>query len=68
MRNAVLGAWLGNDAVARDPLMFVAHFGRAAVDLFDGRVDAARARLRKAADELAPGDAFAGWWLAQADG
>ncbi len=55
-----------DDAVARDPLVFTTIWARAAVDLFAGRFEEAFERLRGAADQLAPGDPFAGWWLAQA--
>lgn len=55
-----------DDAVARDPLVFTTLWARATVDLFAGNFVEALERLRQAASELAPGDPFAGWWLAQA--
>lgn len=54
-----------DDAVAKDPLVFTTSWARATVELFDGRFDEAVARLRRAAQDFAPGDPFAGWWLAQ---
>ena len=54
------------EALARDPLIFFSSFVLAAVDIFDGQFNEALNRLRDARKRLAPGEAFAGWWLAQA--
>ena len=54
------------EALSRDPLIFFSSFVLAAVDVFDGRFDQALNRLRDARERLAPGEPFAGLWLAQA--
>ncbi len=54
-----------DEALGADPLIFLPWFFRSAVDLFDGRPAAALERIRVARDRLAPGEPFAGWWVAQ---
>jgi tetratricopeptide (TPR) repeat protein len=53
-------------ALASDPLVFRASWASAVVEFFDGRFDAALARMRAAVESLAPSEPFAIWWLAQA--
>ncbi len=55
-----------DEAVARDPLFFMTVLGRGVVDMFAGFFEAALERIRDGRDRLAPGEPFAGWWLAQA--
>ncbi len=53
-------------ALASDPLVFRAAWVAAVVEFFDGRFDAALARMRVAVEGLAPSEPFGLWWLAQA--
>jgi len=53
-------------AQASDPLVFRAAWVAAVVEFFDGRFDAALARMRAAVEGLAPSEPFGLWWLAQA--
>jgi serine/threonine protein kinase len=57
-----------DEAVARDPLFFPAVLGRGFVDMYAGRFEPALERVRDGRARLAPGEAFSGWWLAQALG
>ena len=52
-----------DEAVAKDPLIFLTSWMRAAVDLYDGLLDVAYDRLREAVVRFAPDDSFSLWWL-----
>jgi tetratricopeptide (TPR) repeat protein len=52
-----------DEAVAKDPLIFLASWMRAAVDLYDGQLEVAYDRLREAVVRFAPDDSFSLWWL-----
>jgi TolB-like protein len=54
-----------DEATQASPLTFFPALARAGVELFDCRPTDALERLRDARNRLAPGDAFAGWWVAQ---
>lgn len=53
------------DALAADPLVFLPVFIQGIVDLFEGNSAAAFERIRDARDRFAPGEPFAGCWVAQ---
>jgi TolB-like protein/class 3 adenylate cyclase len=52
-------------ALARDPFDFLPWWSRSFVDLFECKPDLAFNRIRDARNRLAPGEPFAGWWVAQ---
>ncbi len=52
-------------ALESDPLTFLPWWARAATDLFLGKPQEAYHRIRDARNRLAPGEPFAGWWVAQ---
>jgi tetratricopeptide (TPR) repeat protein len=54
------------DAVAADPLVFLPRLAQAIVRLLKGRPKAALEQIRDARNRFAPGEPFAGWWVAQA--
>ncbi len=54
-----------DEAAAADPLAFLPVASQALVDLFEGNPGTALERTRDARDRLAPGEPFAGWWVAQ---
>jgi len=55
-----------DEALARDPLMWLTSLGRSVVDLLDGQFDAALARFRDWSKRWTPDQPLALWWLAQA--
>lgn len=57
--------WHAQQAMAADPLWFIPSLASALVDLFGGRAGEARIETLDARDRLAPGEPFAGWWVAQ---
>ena len=52
-------------ALARDPFDFLPWWSRSFVDLFECKPELAFNRIRDARNRLAPGEPFAGWWVAQ---
>lgn len=48
-----------------NPLDFLSGFVGSVVDLIDGNISKALNTIRDARDRLAPGQPFAGWWVAQ---
>jgi TolB-like protein/tetratricopeptide (TPR) repeat protein len=52
-------------ATTTNPLDFLSWFVNGFVDLIDGNASKALNSIREARDRLAPGEPFAGWWVAQ---
>jgi tetratricopeptide (TPR) repeat protein len=52
-------------ALAGNPLIYMPMWARACVYMFMGNIEKAYKTIREARDRFAPGEPFAGWWVAQ---
>jgi TolB-like protein len=52
-------------ALADNPLIYMSLWSRACVNMFMGKTQEAYDTIRYARDHFAPGEPFAGWWVAQ---
>ena len=55
-----------NEAVAADPLNFMAGFAQGTVEFFDGRFEEAASCFRRYLENVGPDEPILLWWLAQA--